>query len=254
MPIAHRGSRYLWPENTMEAFSAAVDLGFRHLETDLHITSDGVLVCVHDDTVDRTTNGSGPVDEHTLAELRELDVGFRHSTSEGFPFRGAGMQIPTLEEALTSWPDVSFVIDLKIDGLVYPLADLLNQLRAHERLIVGAFSDERIEEFRNETQGRVPTSTGPIASRMWVLASRVGRKVAGEASALQVPTHLRGVKVVDPKLVNAAHEAGLQVHVWTVNSKDEMASLLEIGVDGLVTDRPDVLKQLLIERGEWVDK
>ena len=237
----------------MEAFSAAVDMGFRHLETDLHMTSDGVLVCVHDGTVDRTTNASGPIEGFTLAELQDLDAGFRHGTGEGFPFRGAGMKIPTLEEALTTWPDLSFVVDLKIDGLVHPLADLINQLEAHERLIVGAFSDERIEEFRKETQGRVHTSTGPVASRMWVLASRVGRKVAGEASALQVPTHLRGVKVVDPKLINVAHNAGLQVHVWTVNSRDEMENLLDIGVDGLVTDRPDVLKELLIERGEWVD-
>lgn len=235
----------------MEAFSAAVEMGYRHLETDLHITYDGELVCIHDATVDRTTNGKGKVHHYTLDELQALDAGYRHGTDEGFPFRGEGVRVPTLRELLVGFPEVSVVVDLKVDSLHQALADLIDELDAHERLIVGAFSDDRIGEFRKETQGRVPTSTGPVATRMWVLASRVGRKVGGEASALQVPVQMRGVRVVDPKLVEAAHGAGLQVHTWTVNDRSEMEKLLEIGVDGLVTDRPDVLKGLLIDRGEW---
>lgn len=235
----------------MEAFSGAVDLGYRHLETDLHMTSDDVLVCIHDDTVDRTTNGAGDVSSFTFDELRGLDAGFRHSTSDGFTFRGTGVQVPSLEEVLTSFPDVSVVIDLKTDGLVEALAALLVRLGAQERVIVGAFSDERLAEFREATNGTVATSTGPVATRMWVIASRLGRKAPGEASALQVPTQMRGVRVVDPKLVGVAHEAGLQVHTWTVNDPDEMERLLDIGVDGLITDRPDVLKQVLLARGQW---
>lgn len=241
----------MWPENTMEAFSGAVGLGYQHLETDIHITRDGVPVCIHDDTVDRTTDGSGGVSEFTFAELKELDAGFRHGSHDGYAFRGKGLTVPSLEEVLVSFPDVSFVVDMKIDGCADPLAELLDRFDAHDRLIVGSFSDDRIDLFRDVSAGRVPTSTGTAQSRMWVLASRVGRGVKGEAKALQLPTQIRGVKVVDEKLVQAAHNDGLQVHVWTVNDRAEMERLLDIGVDGVITDRPDVLKELLIERGQW---
>ncbi len=249
--IAHRGSRLLWPENTMEAFSGAFEMGYRHLETDLHMTSDGVLVCIHDHTVDRTTGGSGEVSSFTFDELQTLDAGYRHGDREGFGFRGKGITIPSFFQVVTDLADVSLVVDLKIEGLAQPLADLIEELSNHERLIVGGFSDERLDEFRKVTGGSVATSTGPTLSRMWVLASRVGRGGGGEASALQLPTQIRGVRVVDEKLVRSAHDAGLQVHVWTVNDTNEMERLLNIGVDGLVTDRPDLLKTVLTGRGEW---
>jgi glycerophosphoryl diester phosphodiesterase len=161
------------------------------------------------------------------------------------------VQVPTLEELLTSFADVSVVIDLKTDGLVMALAALIRRLGVQERVIVGAFSDDRIAEFREATEGTVATSTGPVATRLWVIASRLGRMAPGEASALQVPIQMRGVRVVDPKLVGAAHDGGLQVHTWTVNDPDEMERLLDIGVDGLITDRPDLLKQVLLARGQW---
>lgn len=235
----------------MEAFSGAVDLGFKHLETDIHITRDGVPVCLHDDTVDRTTDGTGDVSNFAFDELRELDAGYRHGGRDGYAFRGKGLTVPSLEEVLGSFPDVNLVVDMKIDGCADPLAGLLDRLDAHERLIVGSFSDERIDAFHKASTGRVATSTGTAQSRMWVLASRVGRGVKGEAKALQLPTQIRGVTVVDEKLIQSAHEDGLQVHVWTVNDRSEMERLLDIGVDGVITDRPDVLKELLVERGEW---
>lgn len=235
----------------MEAFSSAVELGYRHVETDLHITSDGVLVCIHDDTVDRTTDGVGEVTDYTFDELRALDAGFRHATEDGFSFRGGGLQVPSLEELLTELPDIAVVIDLKTDGMVESLAALLTGLGVQDRVIVGAFSDDRLAEFREATNGTIATSTGPVATRLWVIASRIGRGAPGEASALQVPTQMRGVRVVDSRLVEAAHDAGLQVHTWTVNDPDEMERLLDIGVDGLITDRPDLLKQVLLARGQW---
>ena len=236
----------------MTAFSGAVELGYRHLETDLHITRDGVLVCIHDDTVDRTTNGTGPVDSFTSEEISALDAGYRHAASDGHRFRAEGVKVPRFEEVVEAFPDASFVVDLKTEGLAGPFAHLIDRLGIHERLIVGAFSDERLNEFRQLTGGKVATSTGPALSRAWLLASRVGKGAGGEAQALQLPIQTRGIRVVDAKLVNAAHDAGLQVHVWTVNQEDEMTRLLDLGVDGLVTDRPDLLKQLLISRGESV--
>jgi glycerophosphoryl diester phosphodiesterase len=235
----------------MVAFQGVYDLGFRHIETDLHLTSDGVLVCFHDPEVDRTTNGAGEVSALTLGELQELDAGYRHADSGSYPFRSQGIYVPTFEELLSAFPDVGLVVDMKASGLAEPLAELVERLGVGDRLIVGSFSDQRLEVFRDLTNGRVPTSTGPVAARMWVLNSRVGRGGGGRADALQVPTQLRGVRVVDGRLVRAAHEAELQVHVWTVNDPDEMNRLLDLGVDGLITDRPNVLRDVLISRDEW---
>jgi len=251
VPIAHRGSRVLWPENTDTSFQGAYELGYRHFETDLHLTADRVLVCFHDPTVDRTTNATGLVEHMTLEELQSLDAGYRHGTADGFPYRDLGAKVPTLEWLLTTFPDASVVLDLKSDGLAEPLAATVDELGVHDRLIVGSFSDARLAKFRAITNGRVPTSVGPTHARLWVLASRIGRQAGGQADALQLPTHTRGVRVVDERLVARAHAAGLQVHVWTVNDPGEMTRLLDMGVDGLVTDRPDLLKDLLIERGEW---
>jgi glycerophosphoryl diester phosphodiesterase len=249
--IAHRGRRVLWPENTDTSFQGVYDLGYRHFETDLHLTADGAVVCLHDPTVDRTTNGSGLVEELTLTQLQELDPGFRHVTPEGFPYRSGGSRIPTLDWLLATYPDVSVVADLKCDAVVGPLVAIIDDLGAHDRVIVGSFSDARLDEFRHLSDRRVATSTGSTSSRLWVLASRVGRGVQGEAAALQLPVRMRGVRVIDEKLVAAAHAAGLQVHAWTVNQPEEMRRLLDFGVDGVITDRPDLLKEVLIERGEW---
>lgn len=249
--IAHRGSRLLWPENTMEAFAGAVSLGFRHLETDLHLTSDGVLVCHHDLTVDRTTDGSGKVVDHSFDQLTSLDAGYRHVGAEGHVFRGLGIRVPALEEAVLAFPEVSFVVDLKTDRSIEPLHRLVERLGLHDRLIVGSFSDRRLREFRALSEGRVATSTGAAASRSWLLASRIGRGVRGESGALQLPVRSRGIRVVDRRLVATAHAHGLQVHAWTVNDPAEMTALLDIEVDGIITDRPDLLKEVLVARGEW---
>jgi glycerophosphoryl diester phosphodiesterase len=249
--IAHRGSRLLWPENTMESFSKAVDLGYRHLETDLHVTADGVVVCIHDPTVDRTTGGTGPVVSLTYDELSTLDAGFRHRGPDGHDFRGKALRVPTLEEVVDAFPDVSIVVDLKSEGVVGPLADLVDRLSLHERLIVGSFSDARLKEFIAASQGRVATSTGAAVSRRWLLASRLGQVVRSEAAALQLPRRSRGVRVVTRPLIDLAHSIGLQVHVWTVNDPAEMEELLDLGVDAIITDRPDLLKEVLLDRGQW---
>lgn len=244
----------LWPENTVASFQGAYDLGYRHFETDLHMTADGVLVCFHDPTVDRTTDAVGRIEDLTLQQLQLLDAGHKHATPDGYAFRGKVAKVakvPTLEWLLTTLPDTSVIVDMKTDGLAGPLAELIDKLGVHARLIVGSFSDRRIAEFRVLTGGRVATSVGPTRARLWFFASRIGLGAGSEASALQLPTHERGIRVIDEKLVSAAHARGLQVHAWTVNTLPEMRLLLDIGVDGLITDRADLLKDLLMERGEW---
>jgi len=246
--IAHRGSRELWPENTMVAFQGAVDLGYRHLETDLHVTSDGVLVTHHDHTVDRTTDGTGRVSDYSVAELHTLDAAATFQRDGEYPNRGAGVTVPTLEELLSSFPDVVVTVDLKEKHLEPLLALLLSRHGWWDRVIVGSFSDRRLRRFRRETGGRVATSAGPAETARFLAWARAGRVPTIAADALQVPPSARRLTVVDRTTVAAAHAAMKQVHVWTVNEPAEMHRLFDLGVDGIITDRPDLLNDVIARR------
>jgi len=246
--IAHRGSRLLWPENTGVAFQGAAALGYRRFETDLRVTADGVLVCFHDPVLTRTTDGHGFVATTTFDELRKLDAGYRHRLDGGFPFRGKGIQVPTFAEMVGMWPETGWVVDLKADGTEGLLVEAIEELDLADRVIVGSFSSDRVSRFRHLSGGRVATSTPPGETFRAMLAAAAPRtrKAGGEVfhpatSALQVPATWYGVPVVTQGLVELAHDASRLVHVWTVNSVDEVASLVDLGVDGLITDRPDLV-------------
>lgn len=241
---AHRGSRVLWPENTMPAFQGAHDLGVRVFETDLHATADGVLVAFHDPTLDRCTDAAGAVAERTIDELAGVDAGHRFEREGDFPWRGRGVGIPTLEELATAFPDAALILDMKAPGLEVLLVDLVERLDLWDRVIVGSFRDARLRRFRTLTGGLVATSSGPaetlaVRSRSW--ARRPGHS---PADVFQVPVKA-GITVVDEAFVDAAHAAGKHVHVWTVNEEAEMQRLLDLGVDGIITDRPDLAQGLL---------
>jgi glycerophosphoryl diester phosphodiesterase len=238
--IAHRGSRLLWPENTLEAYSAVVDMGVRHVETDVRITGDGRLLCLHDASVDRTTDGSGPVSSLTFSDLSELDAGYRHRTTEGFPFRGRGIRVPAFEELATSFPDVEIVVDLKTPWAIGELVRTVDRLRLHDRVVVGSFRDGWLAMVRKLSRGRIRISSGAATTRRWVLASRLGRMPRRVPDALHVPVQYGGVRVVDQVLIDRARDAGVPVNVWTVNDPVEMRRLAALGVDGLITDRPDL--------------
>lgn len=246
--VAHRGSRLLWPENTMEAFAGAVALGFDWLETDLHLTRDGVIVCIHDDTLDRTTDASGLVSERTWSEVEALDAGHRHEMEGDVPFRGRGIRVPTLEELATTFPHTRLIVDLKQDGLEAPLWDLIVRLDLAERVIVGSFSDARLRRFRRLSGGRVATSTGPMRSVSAWLGALAGRAPA-LAPSVQFPETVGRLRPITARSVTGLKRGGIQVHVWTVNEPDRMLALLDIGVDALITDRPDLLAPILDERG-----
>ena len=202
--MAHRGSRVLWPENTMMAFQGAIDLGCRYLETDLHATADGVLVCFHDDTLDRTTDATGQVVHRTFAELARIDAGYRHDPMGGFPFRGNGVRAPSLEEVATTFPDALFTLDLKQSGIEHLLVEMIDRLKLHERVIVGSFKDRRIARFRKLAGQSIASSAGPWEARALWMASRVGRSVNVRADALQVPVTYGRTTVVDARFVHAA--------------------------------------------------
>ena len=236
----------------MIAFQAAVDLGYRYLETDVHASADGVLVCHHDATLERTTDGAGPVSQRHVADLRSLDAGFRFNPMHHFPHRGAGAAIPTLEELATTFPSAVITVDLKQAGIEQLMVDTIARLDVWDRVIVGSFSGRRVKKFRTLTKGRVATSAGPSETARLVLGAKAGRSPKIEADVLQVPERHKGIHVVNQRLVEVAHSQGKQVHVWTIDDPDEMARLFDMGVDGIVTDRPDLLKDVIVNRyGEW---
>ena len=237
LAFAHRGGMGDWPENTMPAFENAVALGYRYVETDVRVTSDGVLVAFHDDRLDRVTDRSGMIGELPWSEVSKA--------------RLDGAAIPLLADLLGTWPDLRVNVDPKQDAAVVPLVSVLVRTNALDRVCVGSFSDRRLARVRRLTGNRVCTSTGPVeVARLRLAAMRVpsGRFVGACA---QVPLRYRGISVVDPQFIAAAHRRGLPVHVWTVNDPARMERLLDQGVDGLMTDRPVVLKEVLQRRGEW---
>lgn len=239
--FAHRGSRVLWPENTMVAFQGAVDLGYRYIETDVHVTRDGRVVIFHDDTLERLTDGSGRFADHDWEDLETLDAAHGFKPDEGFPLRGRGIGMPLLEEAVDTFPDQMFNIDLKQPGTARAVAEEVRRLGIEDRVMIGSFHDRRIRAFRRAAPG-VATSAGP-AEVARSLARRPRDGIG--ADAFQVPEHGGGIRLVTPRFVRRAHTAGKQVHVWTVNDAEDMRRLLDMGVDGVVTDRPDVLNEVL---------
>ncbi len=241
LAFAHRGGASEAPENTMPAFAHAVSLGYRYLETDVHTTSDGVLVAFHDDRLDRVTDGRGRIADLSWSEVQRARVDGREP-------------IPLLEDLLGAWPEVRVNIDPKHDAAVEPLVDVLRRTGAVDRVCIGAFSDRRLDRVRALVGPTLCTSMGP---RQVALLSALARRGAGRGGRLaapcaQVPPRAGKVAVVTPRFLEAAHRRGVQVHVWTVDDPVEMARLLDLGVDGLMTDRPQVLKDVLQARGEWV--
>jgi glycerophosphoryl diester phosphodiesterase len=243
LAFAHRGGAYHPDveglENTLAAFQHAVALGYRYLETDVHVTSDGVLLAFHDSVLDRVTDREGEIAGTTYAEVREALVGGREA-------------VPTLAELFDAFPDARFNIDLKSEGAVEALAAFVREREAWDRVLVGSFSRRRTARFRALTGGRVPTSATPLDIVLFRLlpSGRLAGRLT-RCAALQVP-HRRGRLVVATAgLVRRAHRAGRHVHVWTIDDPAEMTLLLDRGVDGLFTDRTDILKELLVERGQW---
>jgi glycerophosphoryl diester phosphodiesterase len=241
LAFAHQGAHTAGGvgENTMASFEAAVALGYRYLETDAHATADGVLVAFHDDRLDRLTDRTGAIGDLPWADVRAARV--RDSDA-----------IPLLEDVLTAWPDVRVNIDPKHDAAVDPLIELIRRTGSAARVCIGAFSDRRLSRIQAALDGRVCTSMGPRQVARLVAAAR-GLPAGGfSAACVQVPVRQGPVPLVTARFLAAAHRRDLPVHVWTINDAAEMHRLLDLGVDGIMTDRPDVLKQVLTERGVWV--
>lgn len=245
LAFAHRGGAY-HPEvegleNTITAFRHAVELGYRYLETDVHVTKDGVLLAFHDSVLDRVTDLKGAIADLTLADVRQAKVGGRE-------------EVPTLAQLFEEFSEARFNIDIKADGAVRPLADFISAHAAWDRVLVGSFSERRLRRFRRLTGGRVATAGTPleIAAFRFVPSPRLAKLLTRQRpAALQIPLRRGRLRILTQGLIRRAHAAGLHVHVWTVDDPEEMGAALRLGVDGIFTDRTDLLKNLLSARGLW---
>ncbi|GAA2282792.1 glycerophosphoryl diester phosphodiesterase [Streptomyces ruber] len=237
--FAHRGGAANGLENTTAQFRRAVEAGYRYIETDVHATADGKLVAFHDATLDRVTDARG-----RIADLYWKDV--RHA-------RVAGVEpVPLFEELLEAFPEVRWNVDVKAESALHPLLNLIGRTRSWHRVCVGSFSESRVARAQRLAGPRLATSYGTggvlgLRLRSW----RLPAALRGSAVAAQVPESQSGVPVVDHRFLRAAHARGLQVHVWTVNDAQRMHRLLDLGVDGIMTDRIDTLRAVLLERGAW---
>ena len=248
--IAHRGGAGIAPENTLEGFREGLRVGAGTLELDVHTTADGRVVVIHDATVDRTTERAGAVREMTLAEVKRLDAGYRFTRDGGstFPYRGKGLKVPTLEEVYDEFAEVPINIEIKGErpGIEEALWQIVEKAGAERRTVVVSESTPTIRRFRKASGGRVATASSSAELVSFWLLSRLGLSDPRPPyQALQGPETYKGLRIVTPGLVRAAHARGLRVDVWTIDEEPDMRRLLGFGVDGIMTDRPDVLAGVL---------
>ncbi|GAA3308206.1 glycerophosphodiester phosphodiesterase [Streptomyces cinereospinus] len=238
--FAHRGGAADGLENTVLQFRRAVEAGYRYLETDVHATRDGRIVAFHDATLDRVTDGAGRIADLPWAEVRRARV--------------AGAEpVPLFEELLETFPEVRWNVDLKAESALHPFLNLIGRTEAWDRVCVGSFSEARVVRAQRLAGPRLATSYGTrgvlnLRLRSWGVPAALRHS----AVAAQVPETQSGIQVVDQRFVRFAHARGLQVHVWTINEAERMHRLLDLGVDGIMTDRIDTLRKVMEDRGVWV--
>ncbi|MEU4656993.1 glycerophosphodiester phosphodiesterase [Streptomyces sp. NPDC023723] len=240
LAFAHRGGAADGLENTLRQFRRAVEAGYRYLETDVHATRDGKLVAFHDATLDRMTDGRGRIADLPWAEVSGARV--------------AGAEpLPLFEELLETFPEVRWNVDVKAEAALLPFLNLVGRANAWDRICLGSFSEARVARAQRLAGPRLATSYGTrgvlgLRLRSWGLPAAARRS----AVAAQVPEAQSGIPVTDHRFVRAAHARGLQVHVWTVNDAERMHRLLDLGVDGIMTDHIDTLRKVMEDRGVWV--
>ncbi|MEO6605557.1 MAG: glycerophosphodiester phosphodiesterase [Aeromicrobium sp.] len=241
--FAHRGGSLVESnvgvENSMAAFSHAYDLGYRYLETDVHVSSDGRVYAFHDDTLERMTSNPAAIASLT-SDLVDAEL------------LGGREPIPTLEALLTAFPDARLNIDVKSDEAVEETCAVIEDYDAVDRVCLASFDHARLRRIRKRLPGAATSASSREAALVKFLPALLLRLArVPKAVALQVPESRHGVRVVTPRFVRRAHARGLHVHVWTVDDGDSINRLLDLGVDGIITDRTDILKDVLVARGTW---
>lgn len=243
--VAHRGDSKHYPENTLPAFLSAVKMGIDVVETDVHLSKDNVIVIWHDPTLDRNTNGSGRIEDHTLEELKNFDAGYTFTKDEGksFPFRGKGVTLCTLEEALTQCPNQRFNIDLKTKGLpiVQEFIKIVRKHNAEHRVCCASFHLSNLKQMRTLAPDILTSITTQevlsllFRQKLHILPKTLAK---GRKIIFQVPVGQWGIKVITPSFVSMMHDRGAVIMVWTINEEEEMRRLFKLGVDAIMTDDP----------------
>ncbi|GJM43027.1 MAG: glycerophosphoryl diester phosphodiesterase [Ardenticatenaceae bacterium] len=254
MVIAHQGGEWLRPSNTLVAFDHAVELGVDVLEMDIHQTKDGVIILMHDDTVDRTTDGSGAINEMSYAEIRALDAGHYWTDDDGatYPYRGLGIQVPTLEEIFQNYPEMRMNIEIKQEtpSMVRPFCTLIHDYNMEEKILVATFHQATVEEFREVCPGVITSMVEPEIQLFFGLNTVfLGALFQAPGTAFQVPRTsslpiIGKVDVLTERFIRVANSHNIQVHAWTINDPAEMERLIGLGVNGIITDRPDLLLEI----------
>jgi len=251
--IAHQGGDGVWPGDTMYAFEKAVEIGADVLEMDAHITKDGEIVLMHDEAVDRTTDGTGLIEALTLAEIKQLDAAYKWSNDAGktFPFRGQRIQVPTLNELFGRFPDMRYVIEIKLTKnlIAKPFCNLIRAYNMQNKVIVASFHDVAMKMFR-ETCPEVATSASRTEVRNFVLLGKVflSGLVVPRYQSIQPPynpSESLGITIMTERFLREAHAKNIKVEPWTVNDPELMKQYIEWGVDGIITDRPDLMVEIL---------
>ncbi|MFW9886221.1 MAG: glycerophosphodiester phosphodiesterase [Candidatus Thorarchaeota archaeon] len=253
--MAHRGDPSTAPENSRASMESALDVGVDFLETDVRMTKDEHLILFHDDELMRTTGKAGKVQDYSLDELRELDIGYNYTIDgTSFPFRGRGHHVITIEEAFETYPEAKFTVDIKDSDPRAPalLARVIVDSDRQDSVIVASFKPPQMKRFRDLVPNAL-TSAHPGEVRNFVLGVRlraVGKLVKRiHFRAFHVPVNFGPLRVVSSKFVEEAHKRDVAVQVWTINDREEMERLIDLGVDGIFTDEPMLLRKVLSERG-----
>lgn len=236
--IAHRGGAKEAPENSIEAFRHATNLGYRYLETDAQLTADGVVIAFHDSTIDRVSTQRGKIGDWRWEDLSSVEI-------------GGSSRLTTVADLLAEFPDTCFNLDAKSDRVLAPLLSVIERANAFDRVCIGSFSDKRLRRARRMAGERLCTSLGPAAIIHLIARSRGLGSSVSSGQAVQVPVSFRGLPVITPRLVEQSHREGLVVHAWTIDDPEQMHRLLELEVDGIMTDAPTVLRDVMRSRGLW---
>jgi glycerophosphoryl diester phosphodiesterase len=256
--IAHQGGKLLAPGNTITAFQHAEDLGVDVIEMDIHITKDGHLVTIHDPTVDATTDGKGLVADYTLKELQRLDAGYAFQDADGeYPYRGEGVYIPALEEVFQRFPNMKMNIEIKddnprerLDEITEKLMNLIEEYDMENNVLIASFDQSIIDRFKKQSKGRVAVQGGTEEVKKFVILHKLFMRnlYQPKVHSFQLPLQKDEVDLTDPRFIKGAHRLNIPLHYWTVNDQHTMKLLIKAGADGIITDRPDLLLQLLENR------
>jgi len=253
--IAHQGGDGIWPGDTLYAFEKAIEIGADVLEMDAHLTKDNQIVLMHDETVDDTTDGTGLIEDLTLAELKQLDAAYKWSNDNGktFPYRGQGIQVTALDEVFQKFPQMRYVIEIKLteNPIDKPLCDLIRQYNMQDKVMIASFHDEAMQNFR-ERCPEVATSASRTEVRNFVLLGKVFLSgfVAPRYQSIQPPydpEESMNIPIMTERFIREAHTKNIKVEPWTVDDPELMKQYIEWGVDGIITDRPDLMVEVLKE-------